>query len=69
MSITRQYGGTGLGLNLVKQLVEAHGGTISVKSQIGKGTAFSFTLKVGAAGWVRGGDVRWVLLGGCVGGT
>ena len=46
MSTTRKYGGTGLGLNLVKQLVDAHGGTIHVKSKQGVGTRFSFTLKV-----------------------
>ncbi|KAJ9520327.1 hypothetical protein QJQ45_030203, partial [Haematococcus lacustris] len=45
MSTTRKYGGTGLGLNLVKQLVEAHNGTISVKSKLGRGTTFYFTIK------------------------
>jgi signal transduction histidine kinase len=47
MSTTRKYGGTGLGLNLVKQLVEAHDGRISVRSKLGAGTTFFFTLKVG----------------------
>ncbi len=46
MSITRKYGGTGLGLSLVKQLVEAHGGRISVKSKENMGTTFFFSLKV-----------------------
>ncbi|GAX76579.1 hypothetical protein CEUSTIGMA_g4025.t1 [Chlamydomonas eustigma] len=46
MSTTRKYGGTGLGLNLVKQLVEAHGGSITVRSKIGSGATFSFTLKM-----------------------
>ncbi|GAX76781.1 hypothetical protein CEUSTIGMA_g4227.t1 [Chlamydomonas eustigma] len=45
MSTTRKYGGTGLGLNLVKQLVEAHNGTIWVNSKMGVGTTFTFTLK------------------------
>lgn len=44
-SITRHYGGTGLGLTISKQLVELMSGEIGVKSEKGKGAEFWFTLK------------------------
>ncbi|MCI2099223.1 MAG: ATP-binding protein [Succiniclasticum sp.] len=42
--LTKMTAGTGLGLPIVKKLVELHGGHISVQSAPGKGTAFTFTL-------------------------
>lgn len=45
-STAREYGGTGLGLAVTKQLIELHGGKISVKSKLGEGSQFTFTLPV-----------------------
>ena len=45
-SRSRQEGGSGLGLSIVKHIIEAHGETIDVKSEKGKGSEFSFTLDV-----------------------
>ena len=44
-SRSRHAGGSGLGLSIVKHIVEAHGGNLHVRSTLGKGTTFSFTLQ------------------------
>jgi len=43
-STTRKYGGTGLGINIAKSLVEAMGGHLHVRSTPGQGSCFSFTI-------------------------
>ena len=45
-SLTRQYGGAGMGLAIVKEIIEAHGSKITVESELGRGSRFCFRLSI-----------------------
>jgi signal transduction histidine kinase len=47
-STKRRYGGVGLGLALVKEIVESHDGTVNVMSEVGRGTTFRISLPAAA---------------------
>lgn len=44
LSVSEQFRGTGVGLTVAKKIVELHGGSIWIESEVGKGTTFFFTL-------------------------
>lgn len=48
-SLARKYEGTGLGLSMVKLLAELHGGTVSVRSELGKGSCFTVRIPLRTA--------------------
>lgn len=50
-SANRCYGGSGLGLAVVKELAELHGGSVSVESELGRGSAFTVRIPAEAVDW------------------
>ena len=50
IKVTRKYGGTGLGLTIVKELIEIQGGNINAQSEPDKGSVFKFVLPYGDSG-------------------
>jgi signal transduction histidine kinase len=56
-SSTREHGGTGIGLTIVKNYVEMHGGRVDIHSEVGKGTAVRFDLPARPLQSARGGTL------------
>jgi signal transduction histidine kinase len=54
-------GGVGLGLAIARGIVEAHGGTITVESEVGKGSVFSFPLPVWSGEATRADTTQWTV--------
>jgi PAS domain S-box-containing protein len=67
LDISRKFGGTGLGLTIVKQLVELQGGSISVESEEGTGSCFSIELPFETSmpeSWSADESIKFALLQG-----
>ena len=62
-TITRRYGGTGLGLTIVKQLVDSMGGQISLDSEVGRGTSFHISLPMKRPAMMVSADKGSILAG------
>jgi CheY-like chemotaxis protein len=52
-ALTREIGGTGLGLSICKSIIELHGGKVGVRSKMGEGSTFTFSLPVAPRELVR----------------
>lgn len=61
-NITRRFGGSGLGLSICKKLIQLMGSDISVKSQYGEGSSFSFDLNIPQISDVHSNDDQTPLL-------
>jgi CheY-like chemotaxis protein len=61
--VTSKYGGTGLGLAITQRLVALHGSTLAAESEVGRGSVFSFDLRLGLGTPVLAGGPE-VLAGG-----